>query len=95
MDELFENLLFSMTLPEVAFLKPGAPPPARELRIAHNFARRRLAERYGFEEYQPLAERAELLCFARKNRWLMPVLLSGVGLWAILSRALKQRAPSN
>lgn len=95
MDELLENLLFSMTLPEVVYLKPGAPPPAREVRVAHNFARRRLAERYGFEEYQPLAERATALCFARKNPWVLPALLIGGGLYAWFGKLLRQPGPAN
>lgn len=57
MEELLDNLLFSVTLPLVAFPDPGRPPSRAE-RLVHNGARRRLAERYGSEEYRALAERA-------------------------------------
>jgi hypothetical protein len=65
MEELLDNLLFSATLPAVAFPPPGKPPTSAE-RIVHNGARRRLAERYGSDEYLALAERAHCRYLARK-----------------------------
>lgn len=89
MDELVDNLLFSATLPGVAFPASGSPPlPA--LRIVHNGARRRLAERYGFYEYRDLAEREQTRCFARKHPWVLQALMFGTvsyGLWGMLMRS--------
>lgn len=53
-DSLLLNLLFSATLP----LMCSSPP--REVRIAHNLARRRLAELLGPDEYERLVSRVEL-----------------------------------
>lgn len=64
MEELLDNLLFSATLPAVAFPTPGKPPSPAE-RIVHNGARRRLAERYGSDEYLALAEQAHGRCLFR------------------------------
>ncbi len=88
MEELVDNLLFSATLPGVAFPDPERPPiPA--LRVVHNGARRRLAERYGFEEYRVLAEREQTRCFARKHPWVLQALMFGTvgyALWGMLTR---------
>lgn len=89
MDELVDNLLFSATLPGVAFPDPARPPlPA--LRVVHNSARRRLAERYGFEEYRRRAEHEQTRCFARKHPWVLQALMFGTasyGLWGMLTRS--------
>jgi hypothetical protein len=89
MDELLDNLLFSATLPRVAFPDPKKPPLPIE-RIVHNGARRRLAERYGFEEYRDLAEREHTRCFARQHPWMIQALMFGTvsyGLWSMLTRS--------
>jgi hypothetical protein len=89
MDELLDNLLFSATLPGVAFPDPKRPPLPIE-RIVHNGARRRLAERYGFYEYRELAEREQTRCFARKHPWVLQALMFGTasfGLWGRLMRS--------
>lgn len=91
MEELLDNLLFSATLPAVAFPKPGSPPSPAE-RIVHNAARRRLAERYGSDEYLALADLATTRCFARKNPWVLPMVLTGVGLWNLLMRSARLKS---
>lgn len=92
--ELLDNLLFSATLPRVAFPDPARPPLPIE-RIVHNGARRRLAERYGFEEYRVLAEREQTRCFARKHPWVLQALMFGTasyGLWSMLCRPSRPKS---
>jgi hypothetical protein len=86
MEEFLDNLLFSATLPLVAFPDPGAPPLS-DFRIVHNGARRRLAERYGFEEYRVLAEHEQARCFARQ---LHQSLIDGIGLWIVMCRYFRK-----
>lgn len=84
MEELLDNLLFSATLPRVIFPLPG-DPPTRSERVVHNAARRRLAERYGFKEYQPLAEAAAARCLFRKIP-MMGLVAFGAALWVTVSK---------
>lgn len=77
MEELLDNLLFSATLPRLLFPLPD-DPPTRSERIVHNAARRRLAERYGFKEYQPLVGRAEALSFVDHARSRLEVSLDSL-----------------
>ena len=93
MEELLDNLLFSATLPRLILPTPS-DPPSRAERIVHNAARRRLAERYGFEEYEPLAQQAASRCLLRKIP-MMGLLTFGVALWGIMSKPLYRNPQSN
>jgi hypothetical protein len=63
-DELTLNLLFSATYVEM-HAEAGKPP--REVRIAHNHARRLLADRYGFEEFLALDQQVATRAFFRRS----------------------------
>lgn len=84
MEELLDNLLFSATLPRMILPRPD-DPPTRSERVVHNAARRRLAERYGFEEYQPLAEAAASRCLFRKIP-VMGLVAFGAALWVMVGK---------
>lgn len=76
-DELTLNLLFSATYVEM-HAEAGKPP--REVRIAHNHARRLLAELYGFEEFQKLESQMQTRIFIKKHPVIMLALLGGIAL---------------
>lgn len=63
-DEFTLNLLYSATYVEM-HAEAGKPP--REVRIAHNHARRLLADLYGFEEFQKLDNTIAMRAFMRRS----------------------------
>ena len=80
-DEFALNLLFSATYEP---MHHSVEPPPREVRIAHNHARRLLSERYGFEEWQKLVQEVHVRTFLRRPTILSMMLSAavvGVAYW--------------
>lgn len=77
MEEFLENLLFSATY---APMHDASVHPPREVRIAHNHARRLLSDRYGFEEWQRIIEGRQKEEFWKAHPLLVKILLSSLSI---------------
>jgi len=77
-DDLVLNLLFSATFEPMHSI--GLRPP-REIRIAHNHARRLLAEQHGFRKFQKLAELVQARVFWQRYPAVCQAVLGGILLW--------------
>jgi len=90
MNELTLNLLFSATFDPMH----GPSKPPREIRIAHNYARRLLADEYGLEEFQSLVGEVKIRTFWRRHPAIfLPALLGAAyfmihPMWRAQARAV-------
>jgi hypothetical protein len=63
----------------------GDKPP-REVRVAHNWSRRLLAERYGWEEFQKLDGQVAVRRLFQSSRVIAGLLVGGMALYSMLFR---------
>ncbi len=88
LDQLTLQLAYSATLEEMH----SAHPPRREVRIAHNYARRLLTDTWGADEAERAFGAAEMRRLFRVFPMMMPaVLISGAATLLFGLSGLRQR----
>ena len=93
MDELVDNLLYSVTFLEMdRWRRSNGPEPSTDVMRVHQNAERRLIERYGYEAYDKLLTQLRARLVFKTHPGLFFGAAMGVFLFGIYPRLLRAQA---